>query len=102
MSLKPVKRPFGQRQVLICTNVRDPLLNRASCGANGGVELRERLKAEIKRRGLKGEVMVNGASCLGFCPDQGCAVAVYPDNAWLLMDCSPEDEQALLARVLPG
>ena len=40
MPFEPVKPPYKTRQVLICTNVRDPSLNRPSCGANGGLGLR--------------------------------------------------------------
>lgn len=100
MSFEPVKPPYKTRQVLICTNVRDPSLNRASCGANGGGALRERLKAAVKAAGRKSEVMVTGSSCLGYCPAIGCAVGIVPEQEWMLMDVSPEDEQALLQRIL--
>ena len=102
MSLKPVKPPFRQRQVLVCTNLRDPAFNRPSCGAHGGIELRERLNAAVKERGLMGELLVNGASCLGFCPDKGCAVGIHPDNEWLLVESCADDEAALLQRILPA
>ena len=94
----PLKPPYTVRQVQICTNRRDPSMNRASCGANGGAELRERLKAAAKAAGRKGEVMVIGTSCLGYCPAEGCAVGVVPDGEWEIL--LPEQEEAFLQRVL--
>ena len=100
MSLKAVQAPPAPRKVLVCTNLRNPETGRASCGAHGSIALRERLKAAVKAAGKKKEVMVMGASCLGYCPAEGCAVGILPDNEWLLSDISPEDEQALLERIL--
>lgn len=94
----PLKPPYTVRQVQICTNHRDPSMNRASCGANGGGALRERLKAAAKAAGRKGEVMVIGTSCLGYCPAAGCAVGVVPDGEWEIL--LPEQEEAFLQRVL--
>ena len=48
MSDQPI--PF-QRIVFVCTNVRTSG-PRVSCGATGGAELRERLKALVKQHGL--------------------------------------------------
>lgn len=100
--LKPVKAPYTARQLLVCTNVRDPSTGRASCGAHGGIELRERLKHAVKARGLKGKVMVTGTSCLGHCPEAGCTVGLYPEGEWWVMDIGPEDEAEVLRRITEG
>lgn len=100
MSFEALKPPFKVRQLQICTNVRDPSLNRASCGANGGIGLRERLKAAVKASGRKGEVMVTGTSCLGYCPAIGCAVGIVPEQEWGIVQLTADDEQALLERIL--
>ncbi len=97
-----VKPPYSVRQVLICTNLRDPSTGKPSCGMNGGTGLRERLKKTVKERGLKGRVMITGTSCLDFCPTQGCVVAFYPENQWAIVDTAPEGDEALLARALDG
>jgi predicted metal-binding protein len=94
----PLKPPYMVRQLLVCTNVRDPATNRPSCGRNGGIELRERLKAEVKAAGKKGEVMVVGTSCLGFCPKEGCTVGFNPDNTWFVV--MPEEEDHLKEKLL--
>lgn len=99
---RPLKPPYSTRQVLVCTNLRDPSTGKPSCGMNGGTALRERLKRTVKERGLKGTVMITGTSCMDFCPNQGCVVAFYPENAWEIVDTEPEGDDALLARALNG
>jgi predicted metal-binding protein len=97
-----VKPPYTVRQVLVCTNLRDPSTGKPSCGMNGGTALRERLKKTVKERGLKGRVMVTGTSCMDFCPAQGCVVAYYPENEWRIVDTAPEGDEAILHRALEG
>lgn len=62
--------------------------------------MRDRLKHELKARGLKGEVMVTGTSCLGFCPAEGCTVAFYPEGEFMISDVSPEAEAEILEKAL--
>lgn len=98
----PVKVPYSVRQVLVCTNVRDPSTGKPSCGRNGAVAFREKLKHAVKARGLKRQVMVTQSGCLDYCPTEGCTVAIYPENEWLLTDTGDADAEALLARILEG
>lgn len=98
--MKPVKPPFRTRQLQICTNQRPAGAEKPSCGYHGSVEARERLKAAVKAAGRKGELMVVGTTCLGYCPASGYVAAILPDNEWML--CDHEDEPALLARLLDG
>lgn len=97
---RALKPPFTTRQVLVCTNLRDPATGKPSCGMNGGGALRERLKKAVKERGLKGTVMITGTSCLDVCPAQGGIVAFQPDNEWVLTETGPEVDEAILARAL--
>ncbi|MDP2307028.1 MAG: (2Fe-2S) ferredoxin domain-containing protein [Pseudomonadota bacterium] len=97
-----VKSPYALRQVLVCTNLRDPSTGKPSCGMNGGVAFREHLKKAVKERGLKGQVMITGTSCMDFCPAQGCVVAFYPENEWRIVDPTPEEEEAVLQRAIRG
>lgn len=99
---KPVRAPYTTRQLLVCTNQRDPSTGKPSCGMNGSLGLRERLKGEVKARGLKDKVMVTGTTCLGYCPAQGCAVGFVPDGDWAIVDITEEDEAALLERLTRG
>lgn len=99
---RPVKPPYTVRQVLVCTNLRDPSTGKPSCGMNGGGALRERLKKTVKERGLKGQLIVTGTGCLDLCPAQGGVVVYYPDNDWQLTETGPEVDEAILARALEG
>ena len=97
---RPVRAPFTKRQILICTNQRDPSTGKPSCGMNGSIGMRDRMKAKLKERGLKGQLIVTGTSCLDYCPAQGCTVAIWPDGEFLISDVSPEAEEALIERGL--
>jgi (2Fe-2S) ferredoxin len=67
--------------VFVCENVRPDGDPRGCCAAKGSVEIREALKGELKRRGLKGTVRANSAGCLDACA-QGPAIVVYPEGTW--------------------
>jgi predicted metal-binding protein len=99
---RPIKPPYTVRQVLVCTNLRDPSTGKPSCGLNGANALRDRLKKTVKERGLKGRLMVTGTSCLDICPAQGGVVVYYPENDWQLTETEPEVDEAILARALEG
>lgn len=62
----------------VCTNSRK---DKASCAGSGAVELRDRLKADLKSnpdcRGLR----VNAAGCLGRC-EEGIVAVMYPQGKW--------------------
>jgi (2Fe-2S) ferredoxin len=70
-----------RRHVFVCENRRPPDDPRGSCGCKGSEAIRAALKAEIKRRGLKGTVRANAAGCLDACA-YGPSVVVYPEGVW--------------------
>ncbi len=70
-----------RHHVFVCENVRAPDDPRGSCAAKGSCEVRAALKAELKRRGLKGLVRANAAGCLDACP-HGPSMVVYPEGVW--------------------
>ncbi|HVL86914.1 MAG TPA: (2Fe-2S) ferredoxin domain-containing protein [Candidatus Thermoplasmatota archaeon] len=51
-----------------------------TCPLQGSVEIRTWLKAEAKKRGIKG-VRVNASGCLNQC-GHGPMLVVYPDDVW--------------------
>lgn len=97
-----VKPPFSVRQVLVCTNVRDPASGKPSCGRNGGIELREKLKVAVKKLGVKGQVIVTASGCVDFCPASGCAVGMHPENEWSVQETDEAAGDSLLERILQG
>jgi len=83
--------------VLVCDNARPPDAPKPSCHPQGGAELREWLKDQLKREGLWGRVRVLGTSCLDVC-GKGVTVALDGGRERLILD--PETErEALLSRI---
>jgi (2Fe-2S) ferredoxin len=70
-----------RHHVFVCENRRAEDDPRGSCGAKGSEAIREALKREIARRGLKGTVRANAAGCLDACAD-GPSIVVYPEGVW--------------------
>ena len=70
-----------RHHVFVCENRRPPGHPKGSCAEAGGPEVREALKAELRRRGLDGQVRANGAGCLDAC-EHGVTVVVYPEGVW--------------------
>ena len=70
-----------ERHVFVCTNERPADHPRGCCVARGSGDVRERLKALVKARGLAGRVRVNAAGCLDFC-ETGVSIVVYPEGVW--------------------
>ena len=73
--------PSFQRHVFVCVNERPADDPRGSCKAKGGVEVRDRLKKELKARGIAKIVRANNAGCLDQCA-RGVTVVVYPEQIW--------------------
>ena len=73
--------PTFERHVFVCTNERAPDHPKGCCKARGGVEVRDRLKAELTSRGLSKRIRANNAGCLDQC-EYGVTVVVYPEQVW--------------------
>ncbi|MGE5187327.1 MAG: (2Fe-2S) ferredoxin domain-containing protein [Acidobacteriota bacterium] len=73
--------PSFQRHVFVCINERPADDPRGCCKAKGGVEVRDRLKKELKARGISKIVRANNAGCLDQCA-RGVSVVVYPEQVW--------------------
>jgi (2Fe-2S) ferredoxin len=73
--------PTLQRHVFVCVNERPPDNPKGSCKARGGVEVRDRLKAELAARGLSKIIRANNSGCLDQC-EHGCTMVVYPEQVW--------------------
>jgi (2Fe-2S) ferredoxin len=73
--------PSFQRHVFVCINERAADHPRGSCKLRGGVEVRDRLKAELKARGVSKIIRANNAGCLDQC-ENGVTVVVYPEQVW--------------------
>jgi (2Fe-2S) ferredoxin len=70
-----------RHHVFVCENSRPPEDPRGCCAAKGSAAIRDALKAEIHRRGLKRQVRANTSGCLDCCAD-GPTLVVYPEGVW--------------------
>jgi (2Fe-2S) ferredoxin len=89
-----------RHHVFVCENVRPADDPRGSCGQKGSHAIREALKAEIARRGLKGLVRANASGCLDACA-HGPTVVVYPEGIWY-GGVTPADVPEIVERHLVG
>jgi (2Fe-2S) ferredoxin len=71
--------PF-HKIVFVCVNQRDPG-ERVCCADGGGQVLRDKLKAMVKDRGLRGRIRVSQSGCMDRC-EEGPNMMVFPDNVW--------------------
>lgn len=73
--------PAFTHHIFICENRRDADHPRGSCDPKGHGDLKDALKKELKRHGLKGEVRANSAGCLDQC-ECGPVLVIYPQAIW--------------------
>ena len=73
--------PRYERHIFICTNRRPPGNPKGCCADKGAEQLKDLLKADLHRRGLKGRMRANAAGCLDQCA-RGPAIVVYPEGVW--------------------
>lgn len=70
-----------QRHVFVCINEREPGHPKGCCLEKGSAEVRDTLKAELKKRGLAHTVRANNAGCLDAC-EYGISMVIYPEGIW--------------------
>jgi (2Fe-2S) ferredoxin len=92
--------PSLQRHVFVCINERPADNPKGCCKAKGGVEVRDRLKAELAERGLLRVVRPNNAGCLDQC-EHGPTVVVYPEQVWY-GHVTPEDIPEIIEKHVIG
>jgi len=73
--------PNFDRHVFVCINERAGDHPRGCCKHKGGPAVRDKLKKELTRVGLRGKVRANKAGCLDQC-EAGVTMVVYPEQVW--------------------
>ena len=92
--------PSLQRHVFVCINERAADNPKGCCKAKGGIDVRDRLKAELAARGLHKIIRANNAGCLDQC-EQGVTVVVYPEQVWY-GHVTPDDIPEIVEKHLVG
>src|SRR3989344_6432048 len=92
--------PF-KRMVFVCTNVREgeSACGNAERGEACGFNLVEKLREEVKTRGLKGKIRVAKSGCMDLCK-RGPNLMVFDESGAykLFSGVTPEDLPALAQR----
>ncbi len=70
-----------KKHIFICENLRDADSPKGSCGRKSSSEIKIKLKAALKARGLEKVYRANTAGCLGMC-EHGPTVVIYPQGVW--------------------
>ena len=65
--------------IFICVNDRQGA--RKSCADGGSVKLKDYLKDQVAKRGLRPRVRVSHSGCMGLC-EKGPNVMLYPQGLW--------------------
>ena len=73
--------PRFERHIFVCENLRPEDDPRGCCAQKGSPAIRQAMKSEIKKRGLKSKVRANQSGCLDAC-EFGPSMVVYPDGIW--------------------
>jgi (2Fe-2S) ferredoxin len=89
-----------EHHIFVCENERPAGDPRGCCAAKGSTKLREALRDECNKRGLKGIVRVNKAGCLDQC-HLGPTVVIYPSQTWY-GGVRVEDAPAIVDALLRG
>jgi len=88
--------------VFVCQNLRDPDDAKGSCARRGGKAVLERMKDVRGRLGLKTELRVMGASCLGCCESGVTVLVVDRDGVNFYGRMDPDLGEALLREQVAG
>jgi (2Fe-2S) ferredoxin len=90
-----------EQHIFICTNERDPGNPKGDCKSKGAEDIRNYLKGELARRGMKSRMRANAAGCLDQC-ERGVAVVVYPEGVWYQLKSVADAEEVLEQHLLGG
>ncbi len=89
-----------KRHIFVCTNQRAPGHPKGCCHDRGSEEIRDRLKSELRKRGLTGLVRANKSGCLDAC-EHGVTVVIYPEGIWY-GKVTLEDVPEIIDRTIVG
>ena len=100
MSHKADPAPYFRLHAFICTNRRPDDNKLGSCAGRGSEALREHLKKEQKRLGLK-DVRINSAGCLDRC-SKGPVLVIYPEGIWYSFATVADLDEILDVHIVKG
>ncbi len=93
--------PKFEKHLFICTHDRPASEPRGCCKAKGAEKIRDYFKAEIKKRGLQGEIRANASGCLDHC-EKGPTVVIYPEAVWYQVNTEEDAREIIEQHLLEG
>lgn len=91
---------YYRAHIFCCTNRRPAGHPRGCCAERGSEELRDYMKDQAKKLGLK-DVRVNAAGCLDRC-ELGPCIVVYPEGIWYSVRSKADIDEVLNVHVRQG
>jgi (2Fe-2S) ferredoxin len=91
---------FYRAHIFCCTNRRPAGHPRGCCAERGSEELRDYMKGQAKKLGLK-DVRVNMAGCLDRC-ELGPCMVIYPEGVWYSVHNKADVDEVLNVHVKQG
>jgi (2Fe-2S) ferredoxin len=91
---------YYRAHIFCCTNRRPAGHPRGCCAERGSEELRDHMKDQAKKLGLK-DVRVNAAGCLDRC-ELGPCVVIYPEGVWYSVKSKADIDEVLNVHVRQG
>lgn len=92
--------PYYRAHIFCCTNRRPAGHPRGCCAERGGEALRDHMKDQAKKMGLK-DVRVNIAGCLDRC-ELGPCIVIYPEGVWYAVRSKEDVDEVLAVHVKQG
>ena len=92
--------PQFTHHIFVCCNRREPGHSRGCCDPEGGEQLRNLFKTELKKRELGPLVRANSAGCLDQC-ELGPTVVIYPQGIWY-GNVQPDDVPRIIEDTVVG
>jgi len=93
--------PSYEHHIFVCINKRPAGHPKGCCADKGSEALRDFMKSEIERLGLKGKVRVNAAGCLDQC-HRGPTVVIYSQGVWYQVKTTEEAAEIINRHILNG
>jgi (2Fe-2S) ferredoxin len=91
---------YYRAHIFCCTNRRPAGHPRGCCAERGSEELRDYMKDQAKKLGLK-DVRVNMAGCLDRC-ELGPCIVVYPEGVWYSVRDKADIDEVLTVHIKQG
>lgn len=87
--------------IFCCINERPADNPKGCCSRKGSPGILDYLKKTVHEKGLKKEVRVTAAKCLGACP-HGPSVVIYPEGTWYTVSGINDAQEIIEKHILKG